>query len=68
MRTYTLTTDCDCGGEMECRIGDPNADSGDEIRINVDMAISQTTFACPECGSECHTGDFEDICFGDEDL
>lgn len=63
MRTYTLTVDCDCGGEMECRIGDMTAVPGDEIRINVDMAVSQTTFTCSGCGDECHTGDFGDICF-----
>lgn len=68
MRAYTLPVDCDCGGEMECRIGDITAAPGDEIRINVGMAVSQTTFVCPDCGDKCHTGDFEDICYGDGDL
>lgn len=64
MRTYTLTIDCDCGGDMESRIGDLSADPGDEIRINIDMAVSQATFTCNSCGDECHTGDLDDICFG----
>lgn len=68
MRTYVLTTDCDCGGEMKCVIGDLSAGSDDEIRINIDLAVPQTTFTCPDCGDKCHTGDFADICFGDDDL
>ena len=67
MRTYTLTIPCDCGGDMECRIGDLTADPDGEVRIDVSLALSQTTFGCPSCGDKCHTGDLEDICFGEED-
>lgn len=67
MRTYTLAIDCDCGGEMTTTIGDMSANEGDPIHINIDLAASQTTFGCDDCGDQCHTGDFADICFGDDD-
>ena len=68
MQQYTLTIGCDCGGEMEVVIGDITANPGDEIRIDVGMAVSQTTFTCRDCGDQCHTGDFSDICFGADDF
>ena len=68
MQTFTLTIDCDCGGEMETVVGNMSASADDPIRINVDLAISQTTFTCPDCGDQCHTSDLADICYGDVDV
>lgn len=66
MQTYTLFVECDCGGEMEAVVGDLSAAADGPIRINIDHAVSQTSFTCNDCGDTVYTGDFEDICFDGE--
>lgn len=63
MQTYILTIDCEtCGEPMRNRIGDMSAAPGDEIVIDVAMAVSQSTFNCDACGGITYLGDIEDIC------
>lgn len=63
MQTYVLTLDCEtCGSTMRHRVGDLTSDPGDEVQINLVMAVSQITFECGSCGGVTYTGDFEDMC------
>lgn len=62
MQTYVLTLACEtCEAQMSHRVGDLTADPGDELVIDVAMAVSQVTFECGSCGGVTYTGDFEDF-------
>ena len=48
---------------------DMTADDCDDgiIRIDVDMAVSQTVFTCCGCGCRFYTGDLEDFLFSSDE-
>ena len=59
-----------CEGRVVGELGlDLTADSGDDgvIHIDVDMALSQETFSCEQCGCLFYTGDWEDFALVDPD-
>lgn len=62
MQTYTLTFGCEtCGQDMKNTIGDLSVGPDDPIVIDIDLAVSQSTFSCDHCGGQTYFGDLDDM-------
>lgn len=52
--------DCHCGGEAEHRTVDSVSPQEDgSLRIDVEFAIGQSSFTCPDCGCRLFVGDVD---------
>lgn len=62
MNTYVLMIRCEtCGDECRNRVGDLTSEPGNELVIDLGMAVSQSEFICPNCGGITYLSDLEEI-------